>query len=107
VLRQAIATHPFDTLYQQLDSRSIAFGPVLALEAVLNDPQMVVRGMTQTLVTAQGEQKYVRQPILMDGQGGLIRCLPPTLGQHNEELLGSAKKSAVKVAQDALSLASN
>jgi crotonobetainyl-CoA:carnitine CoA-transferase CaiB-like acyl-CoA transferase len=96
LLRDAIAKHPFDSLYQQLDSRSIAFGPVLGLEEVLNDPQMVVRGMSQTLVTSDGVQKYVRQPILMNGQGGLIHCLPPTLGQHNEELLGGANKPVVK-----------
>jgi crotonobetainyl-CoA:carnitine CoA-transferase CaiB-like acyl-CoA transferase len=93
VLREAMAKHPFASLYQQLESKSIAFGPVLGLEAVLSDPQMLARGMTRTLATPDGVQKYVRQPILMDGQGGVINRLPPALGQHNEELLGRAKQS--------------
>jgi crotonobetainyl-CoA:carnitine CoA-transferase CaiB-like acyl-CoA transferase len=94
LLRQAIATHSFANLYQQLESKSIAFGPVLGLDAVLSDPQMVVRGMTHTLATAGGVQKYVRQPVLIDGQGGVIHRLPPALGEHNEELLGRAEQAA-------------
>ncbi|MDO9278080.1 MAG: CoA transferase [Polaromonas sp.] len=106
-LREAILTQPFEIFYQQLKDHSIAFGPVLGLDAVLNDPQMVVRGMTQTLATADGVQKYVRQPILMDGQGGVISRLPPALGQHNDELLGHAKKPASESAHPTRSLASH
>jgi crotonobetainyl-CoA:carnitine CoA-transferase CaiB-like acyl-CoA transferase len=85
-LRQAIATQTHDNLYQQLKDASIAFGPVLGLTEVLNDPQMIVRGMTHTLVSDKGVQKYVRQPMMIDGQGGIIERLPPELGQHNGEL---------------------
>jgi crotonobetainyl-CoA:carnitine CoA-transferase CaiB-like acyl-CoA transferase len=92
LLREAIAQHPFDSLHQQLESKSIAFGPVLGLDAVLNDPHMVARGMTQALASAVGVQKYVRQPILMDGHGGVINRLPPALGQHNNELLRKTQK---------------
>ncbi len=106
-LREAIAKQPFERLYQQLKDHSIAFGPVLGLDEVLKDPQMIVRGMTQTLETAEGKQKYVRQPILMDGQGGLINRLPPALGQHNEELLAHAKKPAAHTAQSKLLLVAN
>ena len=106
-LREAILTQPFEIFYQQLKDHSIAFGPVLGLDAVLNDPQMVVRGMTQTLATADGVQKYVRQPILMDGQGGVISRFPPALGQHNDELLGHAKKPASESAHPTRSLASH
>jgi crotonobetainyl-CoA:carnitine CoA-transferase CaiB-like acyl-CoA transferase len=106
-LREAILKQPFERFYQQLKDHSIAFGPVLGLDAVLKDPQMLVRGMTQTLETADGVHKYVRQPILMDGQGGVIDRLPPALGQHNDELLGQAQKSASTASQVTRSLASN
>ena len=96
MLREAIAQRPFESFYQQLKANSIAFGPVLGLDEVLSDPQMRVRGMQQTLVSADGAHQYVRQPILMDGQGGSIHRLPPALGQHNDELLGNAKKPANK-----------
>ena len=68
---------------------------------------MLVRGMTHTLESAEGVQNYVRQPILMDGQGGVINRLPPALGQHNNELLGHAKNSTPNAAKAKLSLVSN
>jgi crotonobetainyl-CoA:carnitine CoA-transferase CaiB-like acyl-CoA transferase len=97
-LRQAIAKQTHDNLYQQLKDASIAFGPVLGLNEVLNDPQMIVRGMTQSLASSEGVQKYVRQPMMMDGQGGVIARPPPSLGQHNAELLSHRVQglSAVK-----------
>jgi crotonobetainyl-CoA:carnitine CoA-transferase CaiB-like acyl-CoA transferase len=85
-LRKSIAKQIHDDLYRQLKDASIAFGPVLGLTEVLNDPQMVVRGMTHTLPSAEGVQKYVRQPIMIDGRSGVIDRLPPELGQHNGEL---------------------
>lgn len=106
-LREAILKHSCEILCQQLKEHSIAFGPVLGLDEVLNDPQMVVRGMTQTLETADGVQKYVRQPILMDDQGSVIHRLPPGLGQHNDELLGHAKKRASDAPKETLSLVSS
>ena len=107
LLRDAIAKQPFESFYQQLKSHSIAFGPVLRLDEVLKDPQMLVRGMTHTLESAEGVQNYVRQPILMDGQGGVINRLPPALGQHNNELLGHAKNTTPNSAKAKLSLVSN
>jgi len=107
LLREAILKHPMESLCQQLKDHSIAFGPVLGLDEVLKDPQMIVRGMTQTLVSADGLQKYVRQPILLDGHGGVITRLPPALGQHNDELFGHTKKSVFNVAESKLSLVSN
>ena len=107
LLRDAIAKQPFESFNQQLKSHSIAFGPVLRLDEVLKDPQMLVRGMTHTLESAEGVQNYVRQPILMDGQGGVINRLPPALGQHNNELLGHAKNSTPNAAKAKLSLVSN
>ena len=87
-LRQAVAKQSHDNLYRQLKDASIAFGPVLGIHEVLSNPQMIVRGMTHTLPSAEGVQKYVRQPMMMDGQGGVIDRLPPALGQHNDELFG-------------------
>jgi crotonobetainyl-CoA:carnitine CoA-transferase CaiB-like acyl-CoA transferase len=107
LLRDAIAKQPFEHFHQQLKNHAIAFGPVLGLDEVLKDPQMLVRGMTHTLETPGGVQNYVRQPILMDGQGGVINRLPPELGQHNNEIFGDAQKSTVHEAEAKLSLVSN
>ncbi|MDO8773470.1 MAG: CoA transferase [Burkholderiaceae bacterium] len=86
-LRAAIAEYPYDTLYEQLELRGIAFGPVLGLHQVLSDPQMVARDMTQQVVGTNGVQKFVRQPLMIDGDTGSISRPVPQLGEHNRELL--------------------
>lgn len=84
LLRAAVARHPHDALCAQLEERRIAFGPVRQLEDVTADPQVAARGME---VQAAG-QRYIRQPLLFDGNGGSVRRGTPGLGEHNAELLG-------------------
>lgn len=87
-LRTAIAGWPYDALYQRLESEGIAFGPVRRRDEVLEDPQMVARNMTVEIGGVQGRQKFVRQPLMMNGQGGAITRAAPALGQHTDEVLG-------------------
>jgi crotonobetainyl-CoA:carnitine CoA-transferase CaiB-like acyl-CoA transferase len=85
VLRSAVASYPLDTLCAELEARRIAFGPVRRLEDVTADAQIAARGME---VEAAG-QRFIRQPLLFDGNGGSVRRGPPGLGEHNEQLLGA------------------
>ena len=93
-LRAAIAGHPFDALCEKLEAAHIAFGPVRRLGDVLADPQLVARGMVGTVAGPDGVQKFVRQPVLLDGQTGAIGRPAPDLGQHNAELLVTAPAPA-------------
>ncbi len=91
-LRVAIARWPYDDLYQQLEALGIAFGPVRLLHQVLTDPQTASRAMTVDVAGPNGEngiQTFVRQPLLLNGDGGAIRCQAPALGQHNAEVLNA------------------
>ena len=88
-LRAAIAAWPYEALYQRLESDGIAFGPVRHLYQVLQDPQMAARRMTVEIDGVAGRQKFVRQPLLFDGEGGGISRPVPALGQHTEEVLGT------------------
>ena len=98
-LRSAILRWPCDALCRRLESERIAFGPVLQLHEVLADPQMVARGMAVEVavdgegITRPGPKHFVRQPLLMDGQGGAAAMLPvPALGQHNADILGALRR---------------
>lgn len=84
LLRAAVASRPYDALCADLEQHRIAFGPVRRLEDVTADPQVAARGME---VQLQG-QRYIRQPILFNGEGGAVRRGTPGLGEHNAELLG-------------------
>ena len=91
-LRAAIARWRYDDLYLQLESLGIAFGPVRLLHQVLTDPQTASRAMTVDVAGPNGEngiQKFVRQPLLLNGDGGTISCQAPALGQHNAEVLNA------------------
>ena len=87
-LRRAIAGWAHDELCQRLQAEHIAFGPVLALDAVLTHPQMVARRMTVTAPGPSGPLTFVRQPLLFNGVAPATVGPVPALGQHNAELLG-------------------
>lgn len=86
-LRTAIAQWDHDALYEQLERRGIAFGPVRRQDQVLADPQSVQRRLAIDVDGAHGTQTFVRQPLIIDGQIGEIRNQAPELGQDNALLL--------------------
>ena len=60
------------------------------LNQVLTDPQTAARAMTVDVAGPNGEngiQTFVRQPLLLNGDGGIISCQAPALGQHTAEVL--------------------
>ena len=88
VLRLALAQWPTEALYAELESRGIAFGPVIRVEQVLQSPQVRHRGMA-ALGVGPRQQTFVKQPILFDGANFDITRPPPALGEHNAELLAT------------------
>jgi crotonobetainyl-CoA:carnitine CoA-transferase CaiB-like acyl-CoA transferase len=88
-LRAAIVRWPYDALCERLESERIAFGPVRRLQDVPLDPQIVARRMITEIDGPGGKLRYVRQPLVIDGEVGAIVRSAPELGQHNAELLGA------------------
>lgn len=95
ILRAAIALWPYALLYQRLETEGIAFGPVRLPHQVLTDPQIIARRMTVEVDGPHGQQKFLRQPVLINGEIGMIGCQAPGLGQHTEEVLGSLSTAAI------------
>lgn len=94
-LRAAVALWPYERLYQSLEELGIAFGPVRLLHQVVTDPQMVARRMIVDVDGPQGVQKFVRQPLVLGVQTGVIRSQAPSLGQHTAEVLGALAAEAI------------
>lgn len=86
VLRRAIALWDRDELEAALESRGIAFGPVVDAGQVLQEPQLVHRGIAVHGLGPR-RQTFVKQPLLFDGANFEITRPPPRLGEHTDEVL--------------------
>lgn len=82
-LRDAIRGWPLNALCEQLTTARIAFAPVQRGDDVLNHPQVQARG----LVVEHEGQRYIRQPLLFNGEGNSVSRGVPTLGEHTREVL--------------------
>lgn len=88
LVREAIAQRGYAELCRQLEARGVAFGPVVALDDVLFTAQVQARRMVVEVDGPNGKQRFVRQPLLIDGQVTGLARQAPGLGEHNRELLG-------------------
>ena len=87
-LRAAVASHDLAWLAERFEAGRITFGPVHRGGDVAQNSQVIARGMIQDVAAPHGcPMRYVRQPLLIDGEGGTIKAPAPALGQHNAEIL--------------------
>ena len=87
-LRQAIYKWNYADLYAKLEEKGIAFGPVLPMSEVMNNPQIKSR----PLIGQVNGNRYVLQPILFDGQNFDLKRDAPQLGEHNKHWIQSINK---------------
>lgn len=87
-LRDAVALCDLAWLAARFEAGRITFGPVHRGGDVAANRQVAARGMIQEVTAPDGRRlRYVRQPVLFDGQGGTITGPAPALGQHTDEIL--------------------
>jgi formyl-CoA transferase len=80
---------------QALRDNDVPAGPLNTLSEVFDDPQVQHLGMKQTLDhPTEGTVSLVAGGFNMSETPLTIRTPAPALGQHNDELLGTAEKSA-------------
>ena len=84
LLRGAIRQWHYTALYNALEEKGIAFGPVMPIDQVLSNPQITARAMVQPW----SGQSYVVQPVLFNGQNFAIQRGVPDLGEQTRQLLG-------------------
>ena len=71
-----------------LDSAEVPAGPVNSVEAALESPQAVARGMVAEIQhPGIGPLRMVASPLKLEATPPSIRRHPPMLGEHTEEVL--------------------
>ncbi len=96
VLQAAAVTH----WVERLNGVGVPTGPVLDLEQVFADPQVLARQMLVELEHPQlGTFKTTGLPVKLADSPGRIERRPPLLGEHTDEVLGEAGFSASEIAE--------
>ncbi|MFQ5880767.1 MAG: CaiB/BaiF CoA transferase family protein [Dehalococcoidia bacterium] len=78
-----------DDLYRAAQERRIPFAPASTIADLLDSPHLKARGFFVEVAHPQtGTLKYPGAPYKLSGTPWQIRSPAPTLGQHNEAILG-------------------
>ena len=86
-LQREFGGRPADEWADELRTAGVPSGPVNTLADVLADEHLLGSGMLKGLDhPSAGHLEMLASPILIDGDRLSIRCPPPTLGQHTEEV---------------------
>ncbi|MDL0431708.1 CaiB/BaiF CoA-transferase family protein [Marinobacter sp. TBZ242] len=87
-LRQATVMRSTREWVEVLERAGVPCGPVNTLDQVFNDPQILARGMRQTVThPALGEVPMVGNPIKLKLTPVTYRTAPPLLGEQSEHVL--------------------
>jgi len=85
---------------EALNARDVPSGDILGLEEALRQPQIRHRGVLQKVdVPGLGGIEVFGLTALFDGLSGDVAAPPPTLGQHNAEILGRLGYDADQLAE--------
>ena len=88
ILQQAFAQRTREEALKALEAQDILCGPVNEHPEVFADPQVIHNQMIlETDHPVAGKLKLVGMPVKLSKTPGTLRLPPPTVGQHNEEML--------------------
>jgi len=89
LLEAKLAERPTLEWVEALNAKDVPSGEILDLEAALRQPQIQHRGVLQKVdAPGIGEIEVFGLTALFDKTRGDVETPPPTLGQHNYEILG-------------------
>jgi crotonobetainyl-CoA:carnitine CoA-transferase CaiB-like acyl-CoA transferase len=104
-LQEAILGSDWPSLQQALALGGVGYGPVNTGIETLKHVQVEARGMLVEVPSSP--YRVLRQPILMDGEGGVVRTRAPSLGEHTAEVLLEAGMADADIAKLVLAGESN
>ncbi len=87
-------------LAPRLEAEQVAFGPVLDLDQVQHDAQVLHNGVLRTRHhPAIGRLLEARHPVRFSATPIAVPRLAPRLGEHGEEILGEIGRDAASIAE--------
>ena len=87
-LEKAAAKKPRAYWTARLEEADVPYAPVNRINEVFEDPHVQAMGTFYTMQhPTEGEIVSVRRPIYVDGDRAVNNRPPPTLGEHNAEVL--------------------
>jgi formyl-CoA transferase len=100
LLAEAIAGFLRAEIMARLEAEDVLVAPVNDYDAVFTDPQVLHNGLViEADVDGVGPVKWVGMPITLSDTPARLRLVPPTVGQHNEEVLAAAGLSPQRIAE--------
>jgi len=100
LIREASLLFDRDELLERFAEQDVLVAPVNDYEDVFQDPQVLHNEMVlEAEVPGAGAVKFVGMPVKLSDTPGRLRMVPPSLGQHNDEVLESAGLSAERIAE--------
>jgi formyl-CoA transferase len=83
-----VARWSFDEVMARFEAEDVLVAPVNDYPEVFSDPQVLHNDMVlRAPVPGVGDMAFVGIPVKLSDTPGTLRTIPPTVGQHNEEIL--------------------
>jgi len=92
------ATAARDEWVERFDAHDVWWAPVQTTEEVLGDAQAWAGGGFVEVPDGDGTATMINTPLDFVGTPGGPRAMPPTLGQHTDEVLGELGRTAEQIA---------
>ncbi len=90
-MEEVLGGDDVSTWVERLNTAGVPCGPVLNLDQVFADPQVLARDMLQQLAhPVRGQIRTTGLPIKLSATPGRLERPPPLHGEHTDELLGEA-----------------
>ncbi|MFJ5768813.1 CaiB/BaiF CoA transferase family protein [Psychrobacillus sp. NPDC093180] len=87
LIEEVLKTKNSDQWVDILSDAKVPVGRVNNIQQALDQEQVIARGGIENLLHEVGEVKLLASPLKHSGLNVRTRMAPPTLGQHNEEVL--------------------
>ncbi|WP_353190303.1 CoA transferase [Pandoraea pnomenusa] len=102
ILSGIFATRPRGDWCARLEGHDVPHAPMYDASEALEDPQAKhLEILVSTEHKTMGEFRTVRPPVSFDGERSTHVVAPPTLGEHNDEVLGPIRARLQTKAPDA------